>query len=164
MHARMTVLKSPNESVDYIETMINDWWEAEDSNLSDRYNIDYYTEVNVEQGIDILKRNFGHSGCGFKYDKNTQEVTITLKGVVKYFYDMIREINSFMKDNKPVDNFVSNLYSLQLAVQPEHPKILAGCSGLVDLVGFARSVYNKMKYEHVDKVVFKVYKCYDYHF
>ena len=164
MHTRMTVLKSLSESNSDIDDTINTYWESDDVNLSERYDIDYYTEVNIEQGLDILRRNFGHSGCGFKFDKNSNQVTITLKGVVKFFYNIIREVNAFMQDNKPVDDFVSNIYSLQLSVQPEHPKILTSYGGLDDLVEFARALYQKMTSDHVDKMVFEVYRCYDYHF
>lgn len=159
MHTRMTVLKDPNESIDNIENVINDYWESEDVNLSERYDIDYYTQVNIEQGIDILKHNFD-----VKYNKQTEEVTFTLKGVVKYFYRVIREINTFMIENKPVDRFVEHLYSLQLAVQPEHPKVLTSYGGLDDMIEFARTLYQRMRHDHIESITYKVYKCYDYHF
>lgn len=164
MHTRMTVLKDLNESDDDINNTIYNYWESDNVNLSEIYDIDYYTEVNIEQGIDILIHNFGHSGCGFKYNKNTQEVTITLKGIVKYFYSIIREINTFMTDNKPVNNFIDKLYSLQLTISPEHPKVLTSYCGLCDMVDFAKAMYYKMLRDKVDRIVFKVYKCYDYHF
>ncbi len=161
MHSKMIVLKEISESDDYILGIINDYWLDEDLDLSARYNIDYYDDSDIEIAVDILKNHFSD---GFKYDKSTNRLTITLKAVVKYLNGCIRAINKFMQENKPVDNFVDYLYLLKTLVHPEHPKILTSYSGLEDLLLFARALYKRMTYEHVDKLTWEVYKCYDYHF
>lgn len=165
MHTRMTVLQDITETDDDIENTIGLYWENDDINLNDLYSIDYYSEVNIEQGISILRYNFDfdESDC-FKYDEKSQEITITMKAIGKYFNNKIKEINEFMQDNKPVNKFVDNMYSLQLLVSPEHPKVLTTYAGLQDMIEFARSMYMKMKHFKTDKIVYKVYKCYDYHF
>ena len=160
MHSKMIVLKEIYETDEHIMGIIDDYWLDESLDLSARYNIDYYSDSDIEIAVDILKDRFSD---GFKYDKNKNQVTITLKAVVKYLNGCIRAINKFMQENKPVDNFVEYLYLLQTLVHPEHPKVLTSYSGLEDLLLFARALYKRMIYEHVDKLTWEVYKCYDYH-
>ena len=161
MHSKLIVLKSLTESDLEIETMLETYWLSNEINLSERYDIDYYTEIDITPAVDILKYNFP---TGFKFDSNTGIATITLRGVVKYLYGRIREINSFMLENKPLDMFVDRLYSLQLSVQPDHPKILTTYFGIYDMIDTARSFYKRMRSDHIEKIEYEVYKCYDYHF
>lgn len=121
MHSKMIVLKSPSESIDDIDNTVSNYWESDDINLSERYDIDYYDETSIDIAVDILRNYFPEN---FKFDKNTKVVTLTLKGVVKYLYGRIREINSFIQENKPIDKFTDNLYSLQLIIQPDRKSVV----------------------------------------
>ena len=160
MHSKMIVLKSPSESIDDIDNTVSNYWESDDINLSERYDIDYYDETSIDIAVDILRNYFPEN---FKFDKNTKVVTLTLKGVVKYLYGRIREINSFIQENKPIDKFTDNLYSLQLIILPDHPKVLTSYFGMYDMMDFARGLYRRMIRDKISKLEYEVYKCYDYH-
>lgn len=126
------------------------------------YDIDYIVETSMTDAVEILKNHYGKDNC--KFDKNTMQVTISLDGVIEEIRKTIVDINKFMAENKPVDKFARELWSIQSIVNPNHPKILCDACGLVDMLEFSTIIYKNMMATSVNSVTYILEICYDYHF
>lgn len=164
MHSRMLVLKDPNEAYAAIDGVIDACWEHKDANLEIAYGIDYFREIYPDAGLPVLQHNYPE-GFNQEIVNNVITVTITFEAVVNWFQEIIKDINTFMFEHKPVNDFVQNMYGVSSILNPEHPKIMTTYAyGCQDILQFSRSLYDKMYQKRLDHINYELYKCYDYHF